>query len=454
MVALAITGDSERLQTILRNHPLFSTMSDVAIRAMIAGSGLTEFGTGQILLREGEESDSALLILDGTVEVLVQTTTGTVTVGEQGEGGLLGEIGVFADLPRTATVRARTDGQALWMERQAILRLGHDDPAALRFVVGQLGRRLNTFNQAVATYTNALAALDAVCPDPRILDDLRNPPASLLNFALTFRRLAEQLVEHRDQREEMAGAAAIQRAMLPDPLPTDPRHRVAVHAAIRPAGQVGGDFYDVFFLDADRIAVTIGDASGKGVPASLFVAVCQTVMRLTLRENGDLGRAVTRANAMIDADNRAAMFATFFVGVLHLETGELSYCNAGHVAPTLLHRGVGRERLAHTGAPLAAIGPTVYTTHKARLRPGDMLMLHTDGITEAHDVDDQMFGDARLQEILDHAEQRTAVLPAGDGAIAADVVVSLFKAVDRFTGECTQFDDMTALALSYAGSSA
>src|SRR5690606_20192209 len=153
--------------------------------------------------------------------------------------------------------------------------LADENPGILRHVVGQLGTRLKSLNSAIGVYTDALAALEKDVFDRSILDSLNNPSAELVNFAETFRRMAEQIALRQRQREELASAAAIQHAMLPEPLPRDRHERFDLFTAMRPAREVGGDFYDAFFLDRDRLVITIGDVSGKGVPASLFMAVCQ-----------------------------------------------------------------------------------------------------------------------------------------------------------------------------------
>lgn len=432
------------LRSALRHHEMFAALDERAFDSLFRQSAVEKFRRGDVLLSQGTKSDFALLLVEGLVEIIVQTTQGPVLLTELSPVALLGDIGVFAGLPRTATVRGRTEGRVLRLDGSALADLGGEEPSVLRYVIGQLGRRIHAFNQATGFYTNALAALDTPEPDSRLLDNLINPPAELVNFALTFRRLAEHIVHRKDQRREMASAAAIQRMMLPDPLPDDaPGRRAELCATMRPARDVGGDFYDAFAIDAHQIALSIGDVAGKGVPAALFMAVCQTTMRLVLRQEDDLARALARANDLLDADNRESMFATIFAGVLDLRSGRFTYCNGGHPPPLVLRTDGSREALTGTGPPVALASPAEFRSRTLHLAPGDQLFLYTDGIAEAQDGAAAFFGDARLAQAIEGARGRGA-----DG-----LVQGVLEAMDEFVGDAPQFDDVTCLALSYKGDS-
>lgn len=427
------------LQDRIRAHPAFSTLTRDEAAALLGDGTPKAFGEGEILLREGDPSDHALFVLEGTVRVEVASRYGTVDIAALEAPALLGDIGVFAEVPRTATIRAASRGEVLRISDEGMRRLGRTNPDLMQYVVLQLGRKIQSFNQAIGFYTNALAALEDEEGAAGILEDLLNPPAELTNFGLTFGKLARQIQERRARLEEMANATAIQRAMLPQLPVAQTDQRVALDIAFRPAREVGGDFFDVVRLDEHRLALTVGDVSGKGVPASLFMAVCQTAMRLALREERDLGRAASRVNDFLDADNARSMFATFFGAVLDLRDGRLSYVNCGHNPPLLLRRGGEVVRLGggEASPPLAAWSPFAYEQAELRLTPGDRLAAFTDGVTEAPDAEGAEFGEERLLALL-----------SGTGApqaTAEDVVA----AVDRFVGEAPQFDDLTCLLVTF-----
>ncbi|MFC6486438.1 PP2C family protein-serine/threonine phosphatase [Nitratireductor sp. GCM10026969] len=400
---------------------------------------------GDVLLRQGEVSDSAIVILEGTVEVVAQTTSGSVCLATIREQALLGEIGILANLRRTATVRAIEPGCLLRIGRDQFNSIAEGEPQVLRYVIGQLGGQIRAFNTAVGVYTDALAALEREEFDSEMLENLNNPPAELVNFAATFKKMARQIALKRQHREEMANATAIQRAMLPQPLPQDLSRRAELFAAMRPAHDVGGDFYDAFFVDEDRLAVTIGDVSGKGVPASLFMAVCQTTIRMALREEpDDIGRALERANGLLEAENTTSTFATFFGAIVDLRTGRMSYTNCGHNPPILRRCDGGMEELASEGIALGVLSPAGYTTSETVLHRGDRLLLFTDGITEAHDAKGALFEEERLRAAFDKHHKLDA----------RAFVEGILAETEAFAGNAPQHDDLTCLALTFLSASA
>jgi serine phosphatase RsbU (regulator of sigma subunit) len=254
--------------------------------------------------------------------------------------------------------------------------------------------------------------------------------------------MAEQIALRQRQREELASAAAIQHAMLPDPLPKDRQQRFDLFAAMQPAREVGGDFYDAFFLDQDRLVVTIGDVSGKGVPASLFMAVCQTTLRMTLRgPMSGIGEAVERANELLEMENSASMFATFFGAILDLRDGTFSYCNCGHNPPLVQRRDGAVEAMCPDGIALGVVSPAGCETRTARLQAGDRILLFTDGITEAHNPSGELFEDERLHASV---ANRSPLDVRG-------LVEGIFEDVNNFAGDAPQHDDLTCLAFAYRG---
>ena len=252
------------------------------------------------------------------------------------------------------------------------------------------------------------------------------------------RIMAAQLAEKRARDAEMASAAAIQRAMLPDAQQENfAEGRLDVFAQMIPAKEVGGDLYDIVKLDENRVVITIGDVCGKGVPASLFMAISQTVMRLSVRSSENLQGEIGAANNLLVANNRETMFTTLFCGVLDVTTGTMTYCNCGHNPPLVLRRGESTfEQLRNCGPALAIIDDFSYSPRSITLAPGDMLFLYTDGVSEAEDQQQHMFEMPRLEQALLEARDQPA----------RGVVEHVVKRVTEFAKGAPQSDDITCIA--------
>jgi serine phosphatase RsbU (regulator of sigma subunit)/CHASE2 domain-containing sensor protein len=254
------------------------------------------------------------------------------------------------------------------------------------------------------------------------------------------RIMAAQLAQRRAHEAEMASAAAIQRAMLPSLQSSDfAEGKLDTFAHMVPAREVGGDLYDIVKLDdVSRIVFTIGDVCGKGVPASLFMAITQTVMRLVVRSGEDLQAEVNAANELLVANNREEMFATLFCGVLDVPSGTITYCNCGHNPPLLLRNGATTfEPLQTSGPPLGIVDGISYRLQSIALAPGDLLFLYTDGVPEAENTQSALFGMERLEEAL--LEMR--------GQPARSVVEHVVKRVAEFAKGAPQSDDITCVAV-------
>jgi sigma-B regulation protein RsbU (phosphoserine phosphatase) len=209
-----------------------------------------------------------------------------------------------------------------------------------------------------------------------------------------------------------------------------------------PAKEVGGDLYDIVKLDENRVVITIGDVCGKGVPASLFMAITQTVMRLSVRSGEDLQAEISAANNLLVANNRETMFTTLFCGVLDVPSGTLTYCNCGHNPPLVLRRGESTfEALRNCGPALAIVDDFSYSARSITLSPGDVLFLYTDGVTEAEDPQSHQFETARLEQALLEARDQPA----------RGVVEHVVKRVIEFAKGAPQSDDITCVAVVRGG---
>jgi serine phosphatase RsbU (regulator of sigma subunit) len=245
---------------------------------------------------------------------------------------------------------------------------------------------------------------------------------------------------------ELQAAHDIQMGMLPAPWAITglPEH-LTFHALLEPAKEVGGDFYDAFMLDEDHFLFIVGDVAGKGVPASLFMALSKTLCKsLALRQGVPLDALITAMNQEISRDNAGALFVTAIAGILDVRTGEIELCSAGHEAPILLRSGAMPSALTVTGGPpLCVVEDFVYPAETRRLLPGDLLLMMTDGVTEAQDAGQMLYGLERVmaycRAMPDGAEQR-GVLPVCQG---------LYDDVKRFVHDAESFDDITIMAIRF-----
>ena len=246
---------------------------------------------------------------------------------------------------------------------------------------------------------------------------------------------------------EMEAGRRIQMGLLPGASSVAGDRRFDLGALMVPARQIGGDLYDFFKIDSSRLFFAVGDVSGKGVPAALFMALGKSLCKsYALRGEADVGAIVNAANAEISRDNPEMLFITMFAGVLDLDTGELTFCNAGHDAPFLLRKGAAPEVVTSQGGPpLCVMDEFVYASERLQLRPGDLLCVTTDGVSEAMDASGALLGSARTKQIL-------AEMPPDAGA--KTVVDELYTAVRRFVAGAEPSDDLTVLAIRWNGISA
>jgi phosphoserine phosphatase RsbU/P len=427
------------LLSLARSNTVLGELSLVTVQRLLQLGQAIELPPQEVLVRQGDRSDCAYLILDGDLEVLVETAYGEVGLARVSRGALVGEVGVFTALPRNATIRASGIVHALRFRHTDLLEASNSDPGILRSIIGRLGGQIARFNNAIGLYTNAVTALEQDSFDVSILDELQQPGPELVDFAQHFRRMAEQLVRRRTQQAEIASAVAIQRAMLPSTQPaTLSASQYDVFAFMMPAREVGGDLYDFVDLGDNKILFTIGDVCGKGIPASLFMAMAQTVMRLTVRADRSLETEIGTANKLLIVNNSEDMFATLFCGAMDLASGTMQYCNCGHNPPFLLTFGSEIfQPLATCGPPLGLVDDIIYSSKSVMLAPGDLLFLYTDGVTEAESPNRIQFGAARLQK---------AILQVR-GQPARSIVEHVIEEVSKFADGAPQSDDITCIAV-------
>ncbi len=273
-----------------------------------------------------------------------------------------------------------------------------------------------------------------------------------LTEATRQKKALERVVQvQREEAARVAGeleaAHRIQTATLPraDLLASDARIDIA--ATMIPARETGGDLYDYFRLDDRRLFFLAGDVAGKGLSASIFMAVSKALYKSAMLRapNADIGLIMSEANAEVSRDNPEMLFVTAFAGILDLDTGELQYCNAGHENPYLIHEADATvRRIADgDGPPLCALGDFAYRGARVALRPGELVCTVTDGVTEARNPAGALYGSARVEALLAGIRQARAS--------ARDVVEALRADVENFVAGAEPSDDLTILALRWHG---
>ena len=257
----------------------------------------------------------------------------------------------------------------------------------------------------------------------------------------TLKRYIKEAEERIDA--ELAFAKAIQHSALPAVHPLyDNRKEFDIFASMHTAKEVGGDFYDFYFIDEDHLAFLIADVSGKGIPAAMFMMRSKTIIKSYAESGMSVEEVFTLANEKLCEGNDAGMFVTAWMGILNIRNGKVLFANAGHNHPLVKHSDGTFEYLkSRAGFVLAGMEGVRYRKNELVLEPGDAIYLYTDGVTEATDLNEELYGEDRLHSILEKYKDETM-----------EVICSeIKKDVDLFAGEAPQFDDITMLALKFKG---
>jgi sigma-B regulation protein RsbU (phosphoserine phosphatase) len=253
----------------------------------------------------------------------------------------------------------------------------------------------------------------------------------------------EQMKTLESVQTDLETAARIQQKMLPQEFPPFPnRTEFSIYAEMHTAKQVGGDFYDFFMLDEHHLGFLIADVSGKGVPASLYMAVSRTTIKAIASQIRDPALCLSTVNTMLIPESDLTTFVTAFYGVMDTRTGKVQYCNGGHNLPYIVRNdGTAEEVEGTEGILLGKIEPFTFETKEFSLEPGEKILMFTDGVTEATAEDGSMYEEPRLEAFLEkHSKDDNSKL-----------VRSLIVDVLKFMGKADQSDDITILSVGYDG---
>lgn len=268
-----------------------------------------------------------------------------------------------------------------------------------------------------------------------------------IDKSLNDLRVLKEAMQSRDQlmfiKHELGIATEIQTSILPKVFPPFPdRKEFDIYAKMIPAREVGGDLYDFFLIDKSRIGVIIGDVSGKGIPAAMFMAVSKTLLKATALKGIPPDSCLESVNNILVDESLPSMFVTVFYGIFDTRNGSFEYCNGGHNPPYIISAGGEVRQLDNRGGVfLGALKNLEYESNVVMLQPGETLFLITDGITEAMNTREEMFGEERSQ----------AALQMHAGKPLPELAQKVIEEVQAFAGAQEQSDDMTCLTLRYFG---
>lgn len=283
--------------------------------------------------------------------------------------------------------------------------------------------------------------------------DFLTKPINFQDLEITISKTMEEIVLQRraliehDQlisiQRDLNVAREIQKGILPQVFPPYPdRTDFDIFASMVAAKEVGGDFYDFFMIDNDRLGFVIGDVSGKGIPAAIFMAVSRTLIRATGLKGMSAGECMHYVNNLLCNESVSCMFVTVFYGIMNMKTGELEYANAGHNPPYIIRQSGQIEMLESAGdIVLGVFEDKEFETRSVQLKPQEGVLLFTDGVTEAFNMENEVYGEPRLEQLI-----------SGFHGFTSEMIIKAIESdVDVFAYGAPQSDDITMLYMKYLG---
>jgi sigma-B regulation protein RsbU (phosphoserine phosphatase) len=404
---------------LLANIPLFADLPKEELDQLVAALEVKKLKEGEILFREGERGEHLYVVMDGELEVLMaEGQPEELLLNVLREGEYLGEMSlIMPDGKRTASARARKPSVLRSISRAQFMDLLKRHPLLANSMVRVLSDRLD------ATNTSAFR-------------DLTEKNRQLQQAYDDLKAAQAQLIEKERLERELQVAAEIQLSILPDQLPQVRGYDFG--ARILPARQVGGDFYDVFVLNQNRIGVLIGDVSDKGVPSALFMARAHALIMAEADIGLSPSEVMERVNSHITRLQKSTQFVTVLYGILDLSTREFIYARAGHEPPLLLSADGKVVRLPHSPGMSLGLWDTITVDERSvTLQPGVTLLFYTDGMTDCRDPAGESFGLERVKQTLS----------GFTGLLAQQVCDQLLETLGNYQSGAKQDDDVTLAAI-------
>lgn len=403
----------------LQQIPLFAALPQKELAYLSDTLRRVEYPPDTLLCKEGDPGDRFFVLLDGEVEIIKALGTADERLlNHWGPGDFFGEMSLLdPNQTRSASVRTRTEACVLEMSRQDFNALMARQPALAVEILRVLSLRLRASDNSLIT-------------------DLQEKNRQLAQAYEDLKAAQAQLIEKERLERELEVAKQIQESLLPHTLPSLPGFDFG--AQMIPARAVGGDFFDFIKLEDDKVGIVIGDVSDKGVPAAIFMALTHSLVRAEAQRSASPGEALRRVNGHIQDMNATGMFVTMVYGVLETHTGEFTYARAGHELPLLYGSDGAEIKTAQgQGQPLGMFPEPLLDQQTLTIPPGGMLLMYTDGVTDAMNAAENFFGLARLKEKV-QASLKTS---------APEMCRQVIGAVSDFQGAHLRFDDLTLVAV-------
>ena len=432
--------DPAHIARLLQRTPLFALVEQEILERLAAAARLVQAPAGAVLIRQGEIGSEAFLLVAGIVDIVVEFEgLGRIRISEARPFDIIGETGALCHSPRTTSVVAREAVTMLSIHQTDLESLTAHHPEVALAILQTVAARLHHAGRHLACLISAARALREGSATIDAVGRMLRAETDFAPYAEAIEVVAGQIARNEALRQEMEAAARIQQSILPHTMAWRGTAAFAeIAASMRPARHVGGDFYDYFLISEDRIAVVVGDVSGKGVPAALFMTLARNAFRMVARSESSPARVLAAVNRMLCEGNDDLLFLTSVYGTVDRWTGEFTYGIGGHDAPLLMRGADGAIELEPTGDMVLGIEEGLEFSQKSvTLAPDDLLLVYTDGVTEAQSETDTLFGRQRLRDLLAQARQDSA----------AALIEEVNRAVDSFTSTVAQADDIACLAL-------
>ncbi len=396
----------------------FAGLDETTLNQLRGVARIRTYPPQTTLIRQGETGHIFYVVIQGRVAIIRDHGDGQENLlAIRGPNEFFGEMGLIDDAPRMANCITLTETSVLEITEKLFDRIVEESPPV-----------------AHAVMLRVLATAREI--DQSSIKELKNKNDALEQAYADLKTAQEELVEKERLERELKMAAAVQNSLLPEKLPEYPGYAFAAY--LKPAWEVGGDFYDVLDLDEEHSGLLMADVADKGFHAALFMAVTRTLFSQESRHSLSPAKVAGAVHqGMLNVATSNDIFVTAFYGVLHRPTGLLTYVRAGHDRPLLYRPGQKVQPLSGNGRFLGMIHDLVLAEHTVQLQPGDRLLLMSDGVPDAANIQGKQYGNACLVETLE----------SGGDKSAADLVSFIADDIAEWCQGAPPFDDLTLLAV-------